>query len=460
MARQKGSFSLGGTLEILADAPADARNVVKTKAELLDANSFPYKYIGMLVSVQSEAKVYQLIATDTTLEASWKEVGSGTVVVDSELSTTSHNAIENQAVANALNDKVDKVANKGLSTEDYTTAEKTKLDEIDLSNYVPTSDVGTANGVAELDSNGKILVSQMPNGFDNIDNGTAGGVVATASGYTATSFTKTGEVEPVTPSDDALYVDTTLNVPFRWTGSNYISVGGGGISLGETSETAYRGDRGKTAYDDSQANKTNIGTLSNLTTTAKSNLVVAVNEVNDGKVDKVTGKGLSTEDFTSAEKTKLAGLTNYDDTSLSNRVTSIENAVPSNASSSNKFATSSDIPAIDSSLDTTSTNTIENRVVAQALNGKETKLKYTVMPVASASNVGQIVQFVGATDTYQHGWFYECVAKNSSYEWSPLNVQDSSAQDERIDENIQLIGVELDTTTNPNHYIYAPYIEI
>ena len=31
------------------------------------------------------------------------------------------------------------------------------------------------------------------------------------------------------------------------------------------------------------------------------------------KVDKVTGKGLSTNDYTTAEKTKLAGLNNYDD---------------------------------------------------------------------------------------------------------------------------------------------------
>lgn len=34
------------------------------------------------------------------------------------------------------------------------------------------------------------------------------------------------------------------------------------------------------------------------------------------KVDKVTGKGLSTNDYTTEEKTKLAGLSNYDDTAL------------------------------------------------------------------------------------------------------------------------------------------------
>lgn len=39
-----------------------------------------------------------------------------------------------------------------------------------------------------------------------------------------------------------------------------------------------------------------------------------------GKVDKVAGKQLSTEDFTTALKTKLEGLNNYDDTELSNAV--------------------------------------------------------------------------------------------------------------------------------------------
>lgn len=33
----------------------------------------------------------------------------------------------------------------------------------------------------------------------------------------------------------------------------------------------------------------------------------------EGKVDKVSGKGLSTNDYTTAEKSKLAGLSNYND---------------------------------------------------------------------------------------------------------------------------------------------------
>lgn len=43
------------------------------------------------------------------------------------------------------------------------------------------------------------------------------------------------------------------------------------------------------------------------------------------KVDKVSGKGLSSNDFTSQEKLKLAGLSNYDDTEIRGIITTLEN---------------------------------------------------------------------------------------------------------------------------------------
>ena len=44
-------------------------------------------------------------------------------------------------------------------------------------------------------------------------------------------------------------------------------------------------------------------------------------------VEKVTGKGLSTEDFTTTLKEKLDGLSNYDDTEIANTVANVEQAV-------------------------------------------------------------------------------------------------------------------------------------
>ena len=67
-----------------------------------------------------------------------------------------------------------------------------------------------------------------------------------------------------------------------------------------------------------------------LSNKANSNSVYTKTQVDDsleGKVDKVTGKGLSTNDYTTVEKTKLAGLQNYDDSSINGRVTTVEQSI-------------------------------------------------------------------------------------------------------------------------------------
>ena len=74
------------------------------------------------------------------------EAGANKTTVDSALSSTSTNPVQNKAVNTALGNKVDKVIGKGLSTEDYTTTEKNKL--AGLSNYsLPTASANTLGGV-------------------------------------------------------------------------------------------------------------------------------------------------------------------------------------------------------------------------------------------------------------------------------------------------------------------------
>lgn len=48
----------------------------------------------------------------------------------------------------------------------------------------------------------------------------------------------------------------------------------------------------------------------------------------DNKVDKVDGMGLSQENFTTSEKERLQGLSNYDDTALSERIGNVEQNIP------------------------------------------------------------------------------------------------------------------------------------
>lgn len=75
-------------------------------------------------------------------------------------------------------------------------------------------------------------------------------------------------------------------------------------------------------------NVTNVSTTSTITPDSEKNITSgAVYTALSNKVDKVSGKGLSDQNFTLAEKTKLAGLKNYNDTSISNRVTVTENAI-------------------------------------------------------------------------------------------------------------------------------------
>ena len=57
--------------------------------------------------------------------------GATKITVDSALSASSTNPVQNKAVNTALGNKVDKVSGKGLSTNDYTTAEQTKLAAIE-----------------------------------------------------------------------------------------------------------------------------------------------------------------------------------------------------------------------------------------------------------------------------------------------------------------------------------------
>lgn len=57
---------------------------------------------------------------------------------------------------------------------------------------------------------------------------------------------------PATGESGKVYIAIDTNKTYRWSGTVYTQIGSD-LALGETSATAYRGDRGKTAYDHSQA---------------------------------------------------------------------------------------------------------------------------------------------------------------------------------------------------------------
>lgn len=66
-------------------------------------------------------------------------------IVDDEMSDTSENAVQNKVITEELNNKVDKVSGKQLSTEDFTTALKTKLEG--MNSFDPTEINNKVNGL-------------------------------------------------------------------------------------------------------------------------------------------------------------------------------------------------------------------------------------------------------------------------------------------------------------------------
>ena len=123
-------------------------------------------------------------------------------------------------------------ANKPVSTAQQTALDK-KLDK---------TLKGAANGLAELDSTGKVPAAQLPSYVDDISEGyLSGGKFYKESAHTTVINGEAGKI----------YVDIPSNKTYRWSGSAFVVISET-LALGETSSTAYRGDRGKIAYDHSQ----------------------------------------------------------------------------------------------------------------------------------------------------------------------------------------------------------------
>ena len=99
---------------------------------------------------------------------------------------------------------------------------------------IATTDMkGAANGFAELDGTGKVPSSQLPSYVDDVEE------YADLASF------------PVTGESGKIYIALNTNLTYRWGGSTYVEISPS-LALGETIDSAYRGDRGKIAYDHSQ----------------------------------------------------------------------------------------------------------------------------------------------------------------------------------------------------------------
>lgn len=193
-----------------------------------------------------------------------------------------------------LNNKVDKVGGKQLSTNDYTTEEKNKLATLE-----PLT-------VKSVKVNGSPLV---PDGSKAVNVDLSGYAVKTevtqeiaqaVSGITGFD-TKAVEELPGTGKKGILYLlsnsgsGNNVYDEYVWLGNKYEKLGTREINLTEYAK--------KTELPTKVSQLTND---SGYQTSAQVGNIVDTKIVN--KVDKVSGKQLSTNDYTTAEKNKLADL--------------------------------------------------------------------------------------------------------------------------------------------------------
>lgn len=114
-----------------------------------------------------------------------------------------------------------------------------------LGNKLEKSLKGAKSGLAELDANGKVPAAQLPSYVDDV-------IEAYKSGADFYEDSAHTAAKKITGESGKIYVDLHTNVTYRWSGTAYVEISAS-LALGETDSTAYRGDRGKIAYEHSQS---------------------------------------------------------------------------------------------------------------------------------------------------------------------------------------------------------------
>ena len=231
-------------------------------------------------SALKKAQAAQAAAAQSAEEAkAYAESANHGISVDSEMSDTSTNPVQNKIVKKYIDDhKVEKVAGKGLSTNDYTTAEKNKLSGIaDGANNYTHPDTHPASIIEEDASHRFVTDAEKTTWNNKVDK--ADGMGLSSNDYTTAEKNKLSGIED--GANNYTHPDTHP-----------------ASMIEQDASRRFVTDAEKTAWN--------------------------------GKVDKIPGKGLSTNDYTTAEKNSLADIL----TRLSGLKFVVSNTAPTNADNS------------------------------------------------------------------------------------------------------------------------------
>lgn len=186
--RDRGTFNFSGNLEVKKDAPLEARSLVNSYADLVKPETWTDEQGGI-----------------------WKY----------------------DCMLVSCKDRPGKIYQLSPGA-DYTRESSWILigDTSELNSKVQQfiNSKGAPNGLASLNESGVIPSTQLPSYVDD--------VVEVAAFSNLPSKGESGKI----------YIVTSINIQYRWSGTAYVEISKS-IALGETSSTAYPGDKGKATTD-------------------------------------------------------------------------------------------------------------------------------------------------------------------------------------------------------------------
>ena len=167
-----------------------------------------------------------------------RESNTATVITNANTATSNanvatSNANEATTKANTATDAAKTATSNANTATNKANNAIAEMNRLMQDNTLVHKDLmGVADGVATLDENGKVIASQLPSFVDEVLEGTAQGVTVDSQtgSQTATGFILTGETRVCTPEKGKIYVDTTTKITYRWSGTIYVSVGGGTVT--------------------------------------------------------------------------------------------------------------------------------------------------------------------------------------------------------------------------------------
>lgn len=313
--RDRGTFNFSGNLEVKKDAPLEARSLVNSYADLVKPETWTDEQGGI-----------------------WKY----------------------DCMLVSCKDRPGKVYQLSPGA-DYTKESSWILigDTSELNNKVQEfiDSKGAPNGLASLNESGIIPSAQLPSYVDDV-----------IEVDTFSNLPDTGE-------SGKIYIVQDTNLTYRWSGTGYVEISKS-LALGETSSTAYPGDKGKATTDklNKTSNKVVVGPTTVNPSTDKIVLKYQTHftSTNSDSEDSHTINAATTSQaglMSSSDKTKLDGL--KDQAGITSDINAVQTNLETHINNkSNPHEVTKDQVGLGNVDNTSDANKPISNATQTALNGK------------------------------------------------------------------------------------------